>query len=297
MTEPTRAARVTAGNGAPLRARGRHVLYWMIAARRTTWNHALDHALATATELGRPLLVLEALRAGYRWASDRFHAFVLQGMADNRRAFAAAGITYVPYVEPEPGRGAGLLEALARDACAVITDEQPGFFLPRMVAAVAASLDVRLELVDGNGVLPLRAHERTYATAAAFRRHLQRTALPFLLSPPRDRPLACVPRVVRDADVPAAVARRWPAAPAALLDGAAAQLAALPIDHAVAPVAYRGGSTAAGAVLDDFVATKLARYAEDHNQQLDEARLDEVCRPERYLERLADVFDRVAALR
>ena len=31
-------------------------------------------------------------------------------------------------------------------------------------------------------------------------------------------------------------------------------------------------------------------------QQLDEARLDEVCRPERYLERLAPVFERLAAL-
>jgi adenylosuccinate lyase len=40
----------------------------------------------------------------------------------------------------------------------------------------------------------------------------------------------------------------------------------------------------------------LRKHAADAGQQLDEARLDEVCRPERYLERLADVFDRVAAL-
>jgi adenylosuccinate lyase len=40
----------------------------------------------------------------------------------------------------------------------------------------------------------------------------------------------------------------------------------------------------------------LRKHAADGGQTLDEARLDEVCRPERYLERLADVFDRVAAL-
>ncbi|MGN6472918.1 MAG: adenylosuccinate lyase [Mycobacteriales bacterium] len=40
----------------------------------------------------------------------------------------------------------------------------------------------------------------------------------------------------------------------------------------------------------------LRKHAADAGQTLDEARLDEVCRPERYLERLADVFDRVAAL-
>jgi adenylosuccinate lyase len=40
----------------------------------------------------------------------------------------------------------------------------------------------------------------------------------------------------------------------------------------------------------------LRKHAADIGQTLDEARLDEVCRPERYLERLAGVFDRVAAL-
>ncbi|HEX3908108.1 MAG TPA: adenylosuccinate lyase [Mycobacteriales bacterium] len=40
----------------------------------------------------------------------------------------------------------------------------------------------------------------------------------------------------------------------------------------------------------------LREHAAEAGQQLDEARLDEVCRPERYLDRLAGVFDRVAAL-
>jgi len=40
----------------------------------------------------------------------------------------------------------------------------------------------------------------------------------------------------------------------------------------------------------------LRKHAADNQQTLDEARLDEVCRPERYLDRLADVFDRVATL-
>ncbi len=40
----------------------------------------------------------------------------------------------------------------------------------------------------------------------------------------------------------------------------------------------------------------LRKHAADAGQPLDEARLDEVCRPQRYLERLGDVFDRVATL-
>jgi adenylosuccinate lyase len=40
----------------------------------------------------------------------------------------------------------------------------------------------------------------------------------------------------------------------------------------------------------------LSAQAAEAGKQLDEARLDEVCRPERYLERLAPVFERLAAL-
>jgi adenylosuccinate lyase len=40
----------------------------------------------------------------------------------------------------------------------------------------------------------------------------------------------------------------------------------------------------------------LRKHAADSGQTLDEARLDEVCRPERYLDRLEGVFDRVAGL-
>jgi adenylosuccinate lyase len=41
----------------------------------------------------------------------------------------------------------------------------------------------------------------------------------------------------------------------------------------------------------------LRKHAAEAGQTLDEGRLDEVCRPERFVERLTQVFDRVAALR
>jgi deoxyribodipyrimidine photo-lyase len=257
--------RVNAANNRPITSRGRYVLYWMIAARRTRWNFALERALVHARELGKPLLVLEALRSGHRWASDRHHAFVLQGMADNARAFRAAGVTYLPYVEPDPGAGSGLLESLAKHACVVVTDEQPGFFLPHMIAAAALKLDVRLEQVDGNGLLPLRAVDKAYPTAASFRRQLQKSLPPYLLERPEPEPLARLPRTVRDAELPRGILTRWPAATDPLLAAGRAALAGLPIDHGVAPVSYRGGTTEAGRVLDAFIETKLDRYAEDRS--------------------------------
>ena len=71
-------------------------------ARRTRWNFALEHAIDEALSMGRPLLVLEALRCDYRHACDRFHRFVTDGMADNAARFAAGGVAYVAYVEPRP---------------------------------------------------------------------------------------------------------------------------------------------------------------------------------------------------
>ncbi len=262
--------RLTAANAAPV-TRGDYVLYWMIAARRTRDSHALDHALARCVELDRPLVVLEPLRAGYRWASDRLHAFVVQGMADNAHAFAAAGITYLPYVEPEPGAGRGLLEALARRACVVVTDEQPGFFLPKMIAAAAAKLAVRVEMVDGGGVLPLRASERAFTTAASFRRHLQKVLPPHLVGRPSAAPLARVKELARGASVTGRILRTWKPATDAMLAGTAEALAALPIDHAVPPVTYRGGAVAGGAVLDTFISERLARYGERNDPDTDVA--------------------------
>jgi deoxyribodipyrimidine photo-lyase len=64
------------------------VLYWMTAARRTAGNFALERAADWARRLGQPLVVLEALRCDYPWASDRLHRFIIDGMVDNRRALA-----------------------------------------------------------------------------------------------------------------------------------------------------------------------------------------------------------------
>ena len=79
----------------------------MIAQRRVAWNFALERAAAWARELGKPLLVFEPLRVGYRWASDRLHRFVIDGMADNAARLAARGVAYFPYVEPSAGAGRG----------------------------------------------------------------------------------------------------------------------------------------------------------------------------------------------
>lgn len=237
----------------------------MIAARRLEDNFALQHACWWARELDLPVLVFEPLRAGYRWASDRLHAFVLEGMAEHRAAASAAQVTYYPYVEPAAGAGKGLLARLAADAAVVVTDDYPAFFLPRMVEAASRTLDCRLDAVDGNGLMPMRATDTVYPTAYAFRRYLQKSLAPHLAAFPMRAPLESLPG--RPADLPAEVLERWPAATDALLAASPASLAGLPIDHAVPPSpVLRGGASAALARLDEFLAHGLAKYHEERSQ-------------------------------
>jgi deoxyribodipyrimidine photo-lyase len=88
---PIPADRLTALNDVALDPTRDLVLYWCVMARRTTWNFALQHAVETARALGRPLVVLEALRVGYPWANARLHRFAIDGMADDAAAYARAG--------------------------------------------------------------------------------------------------------------------------------------------------------------------------------------------------------------
>ncbi|MFW5877395.1 MAG: deoxyribodipyrimidine photolyase [Myxococcota bacterium] len=257
-------------NAAPVRGDGDHVVYWMIAARRATYNFGLQRAVERARELGKPLVVLEALRADHPWASDRLHRFVLDGMADNRRRFARRTVRYHPYVEPTDGAGAGLLEALADRACVVVTDDYPTFFLPRMVAAAGRRLPVHLEQVDSNGLFPLRAADRAYPTALAFRRLLHRALPPHLAELPLPDPLARAD-LPAFGDLPSAIRRRWPPADDGLLEGGASALSALPIDHHVPPVPFTGGTRAALSRLRRWLGSGLPRYAEGQRHPDDEA--------------------------
>lgn len=262
---PVDELRIIAANQSPVRKGGEYVLYWCIAARRTRYNFGLDRAVEWAAKLGKPLVFFEPLRVGYPWASDRLHRFVLEGMAENQRRLRSAPVLYYPYVEPAPGEGKGLLEELARRAAVVVTDHFPCFFLPQMVNAAAGRLDVKLEAIDSNGLLPLRAAETTFASAYAFRRFLQRELPPHLSRMPKADPFraSLPPRIEQ---LPGDVARRWPAADDAALAARTDFLASLPIDHDVGPAAFAGGSAAAEDALETFTRFKLDRYAENRNQ-------------------------------
>jgi deoxyribodipyrimidine photo-lyase len=271
VSTPARVAplRIIASNRAPVQPMRSCVLYWMTAARRVRFNHALQRALEWCADLGRPLLIFEPLRVDYPWASERIHRFVLDGMHDNAQALGRRrSVSYLPYVEPAPGEGRGLLAALAADSCVVVTDAFPDSFLPRMLASAAARVDVLVESVDSNGLLPLRAAAKAHVTAASFRRHMQ--AALDLSDAPLEDPFTRYRRLPPRPALGDAIVERWPPADRALLTPGA-KCGSLPVDRGVPMVDRRGGAKAARALLESFVAARLSRYAADRNEPMRDA--------------------------
>lgn len=257
--------RLRKANEAEVRANADFVLYWMTAFRRTEWNFSLQRAVEWARDLRKPLVVFEALRCGYPWASDRLHHFVIQGMADNARRLRRKPVLYYPYLEPEHDAGKGLLANLARHACVLIGDDFPSFFLPRMVEAAAKQIAVRFELVDSNGILPLRAADKVFARAHDFRRFMQKTVRPHLEQFPDPDPLVGL-RLPKLERLPASITRKWRPADPVELAAHPERLARLPIDHEVAVAPALGGDKAAENTLRAFLDKNLARYDEARNQ-------------------------------
>lgn len=245
--------RIRLANQAPVRSEADYVLYWMTSFRRPYRNFSLERAANWAQHLGKPLLIFEPLRWDYPWACPRFHQFVVDGMRDHQRHFSSRAVHYLPYVEPGPGAARGLLEQLTSRACLVVSDDFPCFFLPRMQQAVAARLTISLELVDSNGLLPLRAAPKAYERAVDFRRFLQKNLTVHLQSPPRFDPLDGL-QLPRMENPPALVGH--------------------PLDQGLeglgltgpSPTAERGGFLAGADVLRRFLQEGLPRYAQQRSQ-------------------------------
>ena len=251
--------RIVSRNKAPVNPGGEFVLYWMIAFRRVHWNFSLERAAEWARELGKPLLVLEALRCDYPWASERLHSFILDGMRDNRTHLKGTGAFYYPFVEHFKDQGKGLLRALALRAAVIVTDDYPAYFLPRMVRAAARDLPIKMEAVDSNGLFPMRMTDRVFSTALSFRRVLQQE-LPNLLDRfPKQDPLSG-PSIPVLPGIPSEITEQWPPAAGEAMESSPENLSTLPIDHTVKAVEARGGSEEAGIRLRDFLQHKVHIY-------------------------------------
>jgi photolyase PhrII len=264
--DPTRdlpghlAERVTARNDHPTRPGRDFVLYWMRTALRGHENPALDVAVALGERLGLPALVYQGISERYPFASDRHHAFLLEGAADLSAELLERGIAHACHVE-RPGQRGPFLRELAARAAVIVTEDMPVPPLTVWTRALAARVDAALWTVDTACVVPMPLVPRRPDRAFAFRDATRRTRALRLGASWRD--------VEPTTPAPALDALRLPFTP---IDprrvDRAALIGACAIDHTVAPVADTRGGSVAGYARWEAFRRRLGGYAASRNDPL-----------------------------
>ncbi|MDD5088664.1 MAG: deoxyribodipyrimidine photolyase, partial [bacterium] len=117
---------------------------------------------------------------------------------------------------------------------------------------------------DSCGLLPLRAAERVFPTAYAFRRFLQKNLPSHLNHPPVKSPLHGVSLPPLRGFVKE-LRTKWPLNLPQRNASFRRLLSSLPIDHSIGQVPVSGGASAALQTLRVFLRTKIARYVELRN--------------------------------
>ncbi|MEE2639772.1 MAG: deoxyribodipyrimidine photolyase [Planctomycetota bacterium] len=244
-------------NQFPVPGNGEFVLYWMTAFRRGQYNFALQRAVELANQFNRPLLVFEPLRLGYRWACERFHRFLLDGMVDNGEVLKRPGCLYLPFVEKAVGEAEPVFRQLCERSAAVVTDDYPGFFNPAAVRGGNRRIKAPLEAVDSNGLLPLRAVPKVFTRAHFFRSFLHKNLHDHFFERPEKDPLSGL----KVAAWPAESGREIASIAEATRE---VSLSQLPIDQRIRAV-LPGGAKEAESRLDRFLEARLGAYCDKRN--------------------------------
>ena len=238
-----------------LPAGGSFVLYWMHNALRAHENPALDVAICFARQNNLPLLVYHGLGESYAFASDRHHAFMLQGHRDVQRELAQRRIASV-FDFQFKGRRGPHLRNLADKAAILVTDEMPVEPIRGWLCSLESKNETPVATVDSSCIVPTPLLNTLHTRAFQFRDATKR-----LYAERIDREY-----LEQDADCP----MHHEALPVQNLDLQEACLSALiancEIDHAVAPVPDTPGGTDAGYKRwESFKEAGLRTYAKKRN--------------------------------
>ncbi len=230
--------------------KGDYVLYWMQASVRAEHNPALEHAIATANELGSRLLVCFGLMDDYPEASERHYRFLLEGLAAVDTGLARRNVKFVV----RRGHPAEVAIDLAEDARAVVMDRGYLRHQRRWRDRVVERVRAPVVEVEGDVVVPVEvaADKREYA-ARTLRPKLHDAWDPFL------RPLDTVTLDKHSRNL---------TVDGIDIAGVDAVLGGLDIDRSVpaVPHHFRGGTRQARARLKRFLDETLPRYDENRNQ-------------------------------
>ena len=248
--------RTTVLNDKPVNNQGRYVLYWMQMTKRDSFNHALNCAIKEANKRKLPVVVYEGLKFYYPWASDRIHAFIMEGVNEKRAAFQKKGIKYLFYLQADDAAPKNTVAKIAKDAALIVTDDYPCFIIPKHNKTIAERADIPVYAVDSIGVIPMSRFEKEEYAAYTIRPKINRMLDQYLV-PFKEEKVA-----VRADDL------RVECPDTVFGDGEITKLiSTCSIDHTVGiSSVYKGGTKNGRKRLKDFTANILKNYDEARNK-------------------------------
>ena len=227
---------------------GRYVLYWMQASQRAEYNHALEYAISTANEQGKPLVVYFGITGNFPEANERHYVFMLQGLQEVEQSLRARGIMMVIRAEsPEIGA-----VEMSKDASMTIVDQGYLRIQQHWRSHAAEHAACPVVQVESEVIVPVEAASAKEEYAAATLRPKITSKLRHYLVPLRERR----PRLD-------SLDLEFDSLDVGDVDQA---LSGIDIDRSVKPVSqFRGGTRQARTHLEAFVKGKLDRYPELRN--------------------------------
>jgi deoxyribodipyrimidine photo-lyase len=227
---------------------GKYVLYWMQAAQRAEYNHALEYAIERADTLKKPVVVLFGLTDKYPEANLRHYYFMLEGLRQTCQALKAKGIQLV-IRRKSPALA---VTELASNAALVVVDAGHLRIQTEWRSAAARKIRCTLCRVETNLIVPVdQASVKEDFSAATFRPRISKKLALYLAPIKHKKPKTD------------SLGLKFDSFNIDNLDNAASQLN---IDRSVPKAKdFHGGTTEAKRRLRDFLKNKLDKFAKLRN--------------------------------
>ncbi len=225
--------------------------YWVHAAPRAQYNHALEYAVHRANTLSRNLFCFFALDPSYPDATPRHMRFLVEGLIDFAASLHARGIEFGLYL----GNPLETAIYLSRGCGVIVTDRAYSRIHRRWYAGLSEKSGCPVVQVESNVVVPAETvSDKEEYSAATIRRKINGIKDRFLI------PIATIEyRGNRDsgAEIDTASTRISNVAkmtPDDVLTRAGVESSQ--------PAAWTGGESAARGHLDHFLDHSLSQYHE-----------------------------------
>jgi deoxyribodipyrimidine photo-lyase len=255
--------RVFKQNNNEPRKEGDFVLYWMQSTRRFHYNYALEYAVSWANKLGKPLLIFEAFSCHYRWATDRSHTFMMQGMKEHLDFAEAHDLNYISFCEKEPGQIDEMFMEICDRVSIVVSDEFPIFIIKKSNEKYSRKVEIPYITVDSNGIIPLGVSDKDPYSAYFFRKIMQKHFVEAYTHPPKENPLDELEHTEEIQDL-SKITDKYPDGKEALND-ISSFISELDIDHSVKPIDWEGTRKAGLGMLGQFISNGLQEYGAKRN--------------------------------